>query len=74
VRIYLKEVQELVKLNQLSGDGFCRIDFFLVEDDILVSFQLVTVCYLALGNLGPLFAEKPVGNKVYCTSDAAFES
>src|SRR5271157_813559 len=33
VRIRLKEVHELVKLDQLCRHGFCRIDLLLVEDE-----------------------------------------
>ena len=57
VRIRLEEVHELVKLNQLCGHGFCRIDLLFVEDEILMPFQLVTIGYLALGNLVSLFAK-----------------
>jgi hypothetical protein len=62
VRIYPEEVYELVKLVQLVGQRFSRIDLFLVENEIILPFQLVTEGYLALGNLIALFAEEPVGN------------
>ena len=62
MRIRLEEVREPVKLNQLCRHGFCRIDLLLIEDEIIVPFQLVTVGYLALGDLVSLFAEKLVGD------------
>jgi hypothetical protein len=37
-------------------------------------FQLVTIGYLALGDLVPLFAEKLVREWEFCISGAAFES
>jgi hypothetical protein len=42
-----------VKLNQLCRHGFCRIDLFLVEDEIIVPLQLVTVDNLDLETLSP---------------------
>lgn len=64
VWIYLEEFDKLIKLDQLAGNGFYRSNIFLIEDQIIVLFQLVTVGNIALGNLVTLLAEKLVGDRV----------
>ena len=38
------------KLNQLAGNRFCRIYLHLVQDNVILPFQLITEGNLALGN------------------------
>ena len=57
-----EEVDELVQVYHFRRFGFCGLYIFLIEDQIIMPFQPVAVCYLALGDLISFLAEDLAGD------------
>ena len=69
-----EEFGELIKLNQLAGQWFCRIYLSLVEDQVIVPFSACNRRLIRSWKLRLPSRRKACRRYVYCTSDAAFES